>query len=311
MLVLIPQAPWFWLLVVILFAKAVADGMINTGGNTLLMWTHGDRVGPYMNALHFFFGLGAFVAPFIVAQVVTIPGGYRWAYWILAAIGGLVSTRLLTLRGGPRPPAPVQVDGRAVRGTPLTHPMVLSAMVFLFFYVGGEVAFGGWVYTYATTLNLANLQAAAYLTSAFWLSFTIGRLLSIPMATRLRPPVIVVVGLGGCLAALAAIMAAPGSSAVLWIGAIALGFCLAPVYATGFTLAGQSVTLSAQVSAVILLGDSLGGMLLPWLVGAVIDSSGPRVLVYLVFGSLLLCTLAFFNMLRVRRTRLAAAEAVA
>jgi hypothetical protein len=32
---------------------------------------------------------------------------------------------------------------------------------------------------------------------------------------------------------------------------------------------------------------------------------------YLVFGSLLLCTLAFFNMLRVRRTRLAAAEAVA
>jgi FHS family Na+ dependent glucose MFS transporter 1 len=264
-----------------------------------------------MNALHFFFGLGAFVAPFIVAQVVTIPGGYRWAYWILAAIGGLISTRLLTLRGGPRPPAPVQVDGRASRGTPLTHPMVLSAMIFLFFYVGGEVAFGGWVYTYATALNLANLQDAAYLTSAFWLSFTVGRLLSIPMATRFRPPVIVVAGLGGCLAALAAIMAAPGSSAVLWIGAIALGFCLAPIYATGFTLAGQSVTLSAQVSAVILLGDSLGGMLLPWLVGAVIDSSGPRVLIYLVFGSLLLCTLAFFSMLRVRRTRLAAAQAVA
>jgi FHS family Na+ dependent glucose MFS transporter 1 len=311
MLILIPLAPTFGLLVAIIAAKSVADGAINTGGNTLLVWTHGDRVGPYMNALHFFFGLGAFVAPFIVAQVVAIPGGYRWAYWILAAIAGLISTRLLTLRGGPRPPAHTPNNTGGDDRTPVRHPMVISALVFLFFYVGGEVAFGGWVYTYATQLNLANAVNAAYLTSAFWLSFTVGRLLSIPMATRLRPAPIILTALGGCLVVLAALIAVPNSSTMLWVAAIGLGFCLAPIYATGFTLAGQSVKLSARISGVILLGDSLGGLLLPFLVGPVIERSGPRALVYLVFASLLFCTLAFLSMLRARSPQTAAASATA
>ncbi len=57
-------------------------------------------------------------------------------------------------------------------------------MLFLFFYVGAEITFGGWVYTYAVTLKLASAAGAAYLTSAFWLAFTVGRLISIPAATR-------------------------------------------------------------------------------------------------------------------------------
>src|SRR5688572_1566025 len=79
MLVAIPLASSFTVLLAVIAAKSVADGLINTGVNTLLVWTYGQRVGPYMNALHFCFGLGAFVSPFLVAQVVEIPGGYRWA----------------------------------------------------------------------------------------------------------------------------------------------------------------------------------------------------------------------------------------
>jgi FHS family Na+ dependent glucose MFS transporter 1 len=305
MLALIPLAPVFWFLLSIAAIKGLADGVINTGGNTLLVWTHGDQAGPYMNALHFFFGLGAFLAPFLAAQVINVPGGYRWAYWMLATVAGLIGTRLLTLRGGPKPHGLSTAGGAGEKDKPpvltrLTHPVVISALLFLFFYVGSEIAFGGWLYTYATELNLASVQAAAYLTSAYWLSFTVGRLLSIPVATRIRPSIIVLAALGGCLAVLAAVIAFPGSSAVLWIVAVALGFFLAPIYATGFTLAGQSVILTAQVSGVILLGDSMGGMILPWLVGPVIERTGPRALVYLVFGSLLLCALAFISLLRSR-----------
>jgi FHS family Na+ dependent glucose MFS transporter 1 len=305
MLALVPLAPALWLLLAIAAVKGLADGMINTGGNTLLVWTHGDTVGPYMNALHFYFGLGAFVAPFLVAQFVNVPGGYRWAYWILAAGGVLVGARLFTLRGGPAPHRQgSQGSADAKDTTPgrsrLTHPIVISAALFLFFYVGAEIAFGGWIYTYATELGLASIQGAAYLTSAFWLSFTVGRLLAIPVSSRVRPAVIVLSALGGCLAALAAVIAFPGSSGVLWVVAVALGFWLAPIYATGFTLAGQSVVLTAQVSGVILMGDSVGGMVLPWLVGPVIERASPRALVYLVFGSLVFCALAFIGLIRSR-----------
>ena len=49
--------------VLILFIGGLPAGMISTGGNTLLMWTHGRKAGPYINGLHFSFGLGAFLAP--------------------------------------------------------------------------------------------------------------------------------------------------------------------------------------------------------------------------------------------------------
>ena len=82
--------------------------------------------------------------------------------------------------------------------------------------------------------------------------------------------------------------------------AIGLGFCMAPVWPTGFTLAGQSINLTGRLSGIILLGDSFGGMVLPTLVGQVIEGSGPRAMVYLVFGSLVLNLLAFTGMLRLR-----------
>jgi len=75
---------------------------------------------------------------------------------------------------------------------------------------------------------------------------------------------------------------------------------MAPLWPTGFTLAGQSLTLTASVSGLILLGDSFGGMVLPWLVGQAIVVTGPRALVYLVFGSLVCNVLAFVAMLRWR-----------
>ena len=301
MIFLVPLTPWFWVLLVIVVCQGFACGFINTGANTLLVWTHGDKVGPFMNALHFFFGLGAFLSPFLVAQVIGIHDGYRLAYWILSAFTLLVGLRMLTLKGSPQPThARDGETARPARG-PVPYPVVISAMLFLFFYVGAEITFGGWVYTYATTLKLASAAGAAYLTSAFWLAFTAGRLISIPAATRFTPKQVILAALFSCLSVLALGILFWGSSLALWMMAIGLGFCMAPVWPTGFTLAGQSVNLTGKVAGIILLGDSLGGMMLPALVGKVIEGSGPRSMVYLVFGSLVLNLLAFTGMLRLAK----------
>jgi hypothetical protein len=50
----------------------------------------------------------------------------------------------------------------------------------------------------------------------------------------------------------------------------------------------------------ILLGDSLGAMILPWLVGEVLEAAGPRAMVCLVLGSLVCDLLAFASLLRAR-----------
>jgi FHS family Na+ dependent glucose MFS transporter 1 len=173
-------------------------------------------------------------------------------------------------------------------------------MLFLFFYVGAEITFGGWIYTYAVTLKLASVAGAAYLTSAFWAAFTVGRLISIPAATRFTPRQVIPTAVFSCLFVLALGIIFSGSSVALWLMAIGLGFCMAPVWPTGFTLAGQSVAMTGKITGLILLGDSFGGMVLPTAVGKVIETSGPRAMVYLVFGSLVLNLLAFTGMLRLR-----------
>ena len=173
-------------------------------------------------------------------------------------------------------------------------------MLFLFFYVGAEIAFSGWIYTYALTLNLADVTTAAYLTSMFWLTFTLGRLISIPLAMRFKPQQLIAAALTGCLAILGVALILQPSSTFVWILAAALGFCMAPIWPSGFTLAGQSVRLTSRVSGIILLGDSLGFMVLPWLVGQVLQGVGPQAMTTLVFMSLVGNLAAFAAIMRLR-----------
>ncbi len=288
-----------WLLAVAAL-KGVTDGVVNNGVNTLLIWTHREKASPYMNGLHFCFGLGAFLSPLLLAQVVEIPGAYRWVYVGLGAFTVLSGLRMATMAGNPQATHPAESDPGAVQPRLLPYSVALSAALFLFFYVGSEIAFGNWIYTYAVELKLALKAEAAYLTSGFWLSFTIGRLVSIPLVTRFALRQILTVSLLGCIFFMGLIFTFSSSLIILWVAALGVGFCMAPVYPSGFSLAVQGLKLTAWASSTILLGDCFGGMILPWLVGQVLKTMGPRAMVYLVLGSLIGVLFAFIGLLRAR-----------
>jgi MFS transporter, FHS family, Na+ dependent glucose transporter 1 len=298
----LPFVPELWLFLSIIFVKGIFDGMIGTGTNTLLVWSYGERSGPYMNALHFFFGLGAFISPLIIAQVLDFEGGYRWVYWLLAVFALLVGVFNLRMPDSPDP-AKHQVHTENGKSLLPDWRFLLIGGLFLFFYVGSEIAYGNWLYTYALQLDLASAVGAAYLTSAFWLSFTTGRLVSIGLATRILPARLVLLALVGCLAAITPVLRFPGAVGLLWATSIALGFCLAPIWPTGFTLIGQSIKLTGRASGIILLGDSLGGMVLPWMVGQTLEQLGPGAMTWLVTASLVANLLAFLAILRLRLAR--------
>lgn len=301
LLAIIPLAGSLPLLLVIFFINGLPGGIINTGANTLLMWTHGKKAGPYVNGLHFAFGLGAFLAPTVFAQVLKLGGGYQQSYWALASLAVPVGLFLLFLPRSPELSDQQEENSQPQQNLRKLLPTILIAMLFLFFYVGSEITFGNWIYTYALTLNLADATRAAYLTSGFWLSFTIGRAISIAVATRYPPEQILTVAFLGGLGALALAILAPGSLTMLWAATLLVGFFMAPIWATGYNLAGQSITLTATMSSIIILGDSLGGVVLPWLTGQAIERFGARTMPWLVFFSLAINGLIFVIMMVQRR----------
>jgi FHS family Na+ dependent glucose MFS transporter 1 len=229
---LVPVLNSLWFLVAMLFLLGAVQGTLDVGCNILLTWIHGEKVGPFMNGLHFFFGVGSFLAPLIFARVVQGAGDIRWAYWFFALLALPVAAWLWFI------PSPQirRKPSEAARGRTVSGLFFLIHFFFAF-NVGLEIGFGNWIYTFSTRLHLASETSAAYLTSAFWGAFTIGRLLGIGISSRLRPQTILLTDLAGCLAAFAILLLWPDSSPALWTGTIVLGFSIASIFATAMAFA--------------------------------------------------------------------------
>lgn len=282
MMALVPLLPMLWLLTVALLLLGGAESALDVGGNALLVRVHGSKVGPFMNGLHFFFGVGAFLSPIIVAQALYFNHGIRLSYWTLALLLPPVAVWLLRLPG-----PPLQADSKNQSAGHTSYRLILLIALFLFLYVGAEVSFGGWIYTYTVALKLSNAPTAAYLTSAFWGSLTLGRLSAIPLSVRLRPRMIMLADLAGCLLSVAVIMLWPGSFAATLTGTIGLGFSMASIFPTTLALAERRMTITGRVTGWFIVGASSGSMLLPWLIGQFFETTGPRITMLIIMSTLL------------------------
>ena len=268
---LVPLLPQRWILTAAILILGLAEGSLDVGGNTLLVWVYRDKVGPFMNGLHFFFGLGAFLSPLIIARAMLGSGDIARAYWTLAL---LVLPAAIWLVPLPSPMAPpISSGGSAGHANPR---LVALLVAFFFLYTGAEIALGGWIYSYAVALGLGSPVVASYLTSVFWGAFTVGRLLSIPLATRLPPRSALLADLVGCLASLAILTLVSKSLVATFLGTCGVGLSMASIFPGALSLAQGRLRLTGQVTGWFLVGASAGGMVLPWIIGQFFESAGPR-----------------------------------
>jgi MFS transporter, FHS family, Na+ dependent glucose transporter 1 len=293
---LIPVIPELWWLIAVLLVLGAAEGALDVGGNTLLVWVHGSRVGPYMNGLHFVWGVGAFLSPILIAQALLYSGDISWAYWALGILMVPVAIHLWRL------PDPGAISARLERegqGHIQANRLLVGLVVcFFFLYVGMEATFGGWIYTYATTLVLADAATAAYLTSAFWGALTVGRLVAIPIAAYLRPSRILLVDLLGCLVSVGLILLWPDSTMVLWAGTLGAGLFMASIFPTALAFVGRRMRVTGTITGWFFAGASTGGMTFPWLVGQFFESMGPQVTMVLIGADVVLAMGIFGALMR-------------
>jgi FHS family Na+ dependent glucose MFS transporter 1 len=294
--------PWLgslWLLILVFGLIGVPLGVMDVGGNTLIVWLYRADVPPYMNALHLSFGVGALIGPLVFDRFAAATGNPATTFWLFAALMVPVALWLARL---PTPDSPAAAEAAPDGQSVLRRHAWLIGLIALFFFMhmGGELAFGGWIYTYADGAT-GSETIARLINSAFWGGLVVGRIVAIPLALRLSPRAMLQLDLVGAVSSLALLILLPDSIPALWIGTIGFGFFIASMIPSSFNLAERRMPITSQVSSTFLVGGSLGSMTLPWLVGQLVVPYGRLSVMYVTAAAMLAAWFLFVLIVRRKR----------
>ena len=280
---MITAAHGLWALAAFEVLIGFGAGFVDVTGNSVVLWTH--RGGPVMNALHLCFGLGATAAPILVNRSLAWTNSIRGAYLSVAA---LIVALAVVIGRRPSPPDPHD----HVRGSGIPKGKGLQVgLVVLFFmaYVGVELGFVSWIFEYGVARGLDRQRQASWLGTGFLAAFTLGRLISIPVATRVRPRAVLRSDVLLCITGLTVMLIGGRQVAAMWTGTIMFGLGTASMFPTMLSLAEPHIPSTSTVTSAFLVGSSVGSMFLPWVIGALIDRYGPAAMPIVVLVGTGIC----------------------
>ncbi|CAJ1077659.1 sodium-dependent glucose transporter 1 [Xyrichtys novacula] len=277
-------------------------GILDTGGNVLILNTWGKQAGPHMQALHFSFAAGAFASPIIAKlvfgagipsnssttpivteQTTKAPAAHTmmryvhsrtstlksmWAYIVISGFILLTSLLFFILfsRGSKS-----REKARVASGKPLVakhHTALVTLLVFFFFaYVGAEVAYGSFIFTFAKDYAHMQLAQAAGLNSLFWATFAACRGLAIFFAACMYPATMILLSLVGTTLSSLLLCLFSKEHAALWVCTALYGASMATIFPSGISWLEQYTTVTGHTASAFVVGAALGEMVLPALVG--------------------------------------------
>jgi FHS family Na+ dependent glucose MFS transporter 1 len=267
----IPLGSTLFILAFLAMISGICVGVAETGGNTLLVWLRGEQAGAYLNGLHFFYGVGAFLGPIIVAGTIRLGVEIPKTYWFSALVIALIAGFIFFLpspafRSIVSPPALQQIRMR-----------ILSYFgILLFIAAGVEACLGGWLFTYLVSVKSTSEITASAINSAFWGSLTLSRLLIIPFTHRVKAKIILLGCILLCMVSLA--MLIPDPLIFTWSGFIGLGLSIGPLYPTLISLTQDFGISSGKSIGWLLAAGGAGAMSLPWVVSHFFQTSKPNIL---------------------------------
>ncbi len=285
---LVPFVPMVSVLAGLIFLTGFADGIVDVGGITLVVWVNRHNPDPYQNGLHFAFGVGAFLWPIIIGWAIMRSGSIEIAFLLVAVMVLVPALWLIRLHS----PVAEHLQDEVENGK--IDPIFVGLLVLFFFtFVAAESSFGGWIKSYVMESGFGDERSATFLNSAFWGGLTLGRLAGVWISTRYTPNVMLSADIFGCLVSLGIMIAFPGNPTALWIGTIGMGVSVATMFATGVNFAERRMALTGKVTSMLLVGGSIGSMTLPWLIGQLFERIGPHVTMYAIFVNMMVSGMMF------------------
>ncbi|NWT03607.1 MFS4B protein, partial [Mionectes macconnelli] len=292
------------LLTVLMSVIGGSMGILDTGGNVLVLNTWRAEAGPHMQALHFSFAAGAFLAPILAKMALggseseehpvaektnqsvlkSVPTAsaasatpalqdhleedFLWSYVVIGTYLLLVSLFLFALysKGSS---ARDKSKTSQQKGKVAKYHYALIGLLFIFFlfYVGAEVTYGSYVFTYAMVFAEMKESEAAALNSVFWGAFAACRGVAILGAAFLRPGTMITLSLAASAVSSSALAFFAHYRASLWVGSAVYGASMATVFPSGISWIEQYTVVEGKAASLFVIGAALGEMCIPGVVG--------------------------------------------
>lgn len=251
----------------------LGHGAVDVGGNVTIAEAYATRRVSALNLLNLFFGIGAVAGPAISSLTLRIWATAIPTLWISVALLILLVPFLnssTTLHAG----APLhQVSDRL---TIYRVPILWVFGTLLLLYVGTENGLGGWTTTFIDRTTTLGLGWAALVTSGFWLMLTVGRMVGVLLGARYPSSQVLGLSLVGALVGGILFTLGTGNAPLSITAVLTLGFFFGPVFPTVLAITtARFPSGPGQAASVVVVLGSLGGMLLPWLQGFLLETNGP------------------------------------
>lgn len=280
-------APTFGLALAASGLLGLGFGVLDLTTNVWLSTAYGERSASMLNLLSASFGVGAVLAPLAVGLA---GGDFHLPLLGCAALAALLLPLMFTLRGASGEAAPTATfTGRS-------RALLLGFVGLFLTYVGVEGGVGAWEVTHLQGVLDLSTGGAASITALFWVSFTLGRVVSAALALRLEPARLVVLALLLAAASLA-LACVPAAAPVAYT---LTGLFLAPVFTTGLVWLARTVP-GGGATTLVFASAFLGPVLFSPVVGAFKDVYGPTAIPVTLLGVTLLCLAVALGLRRALR----------
>ena len=271
----IPVISSFPLLCGVTMVYSFGCSSIIIGCNTLIIRVHRSHVGSLMNGMHVVNGIGAFLTPLIFSLVIARTGDVILAYRLYAIFFTVVGLYVVTT------PSPAWQDRHKEQKErtdefPPAVPVIILLVLTILIYVGSEISFNGWIYTYIKTLFPEAERQAGYVLSIFWGCMTLGRGLSIFVVRRIVPGKILIMNFIGVGAGLLVMTIGSAHLEAVWAGTIVTGFAMGSTFPLLLTYVEGTVGLTGKLNGIIFAGIAVGGMIFPFINGQFFTRISPN-----------------------------------
>lgn len=260
-------------------------GALDVGTNVLIAETFASRSVSILNLLHVFFGIGSVVGPAIVSLTLAV-----WDTALPAFVAGVAALLLPVPWVLKLPPGTVRAqaagsgdstaDGAPAHGAAAGTfsyrvPLLWALGLLLLLYVGVESGMGAWTTAYTERSTSFSEEAAALLTSGFWLALTAGRVAGFAFGNRFTPFAVLWACLGGMFVGGALLLIGTGSAVLTVIAVVIIGFWAGPPFPTVIAITTTTFRSGpGKAAGAVVSMASLGAASLPWLQGVILDRAG-------------------------------------